>query len=577
MFEIELSKDKTYHIYNGKPLYYKRFIKVQSYHYPAVAAVVDESGAYHIDLCGNPLYSQRYIKTYGYYENVATVVDSEGYTHIDLNGKPLHEKHFPWAGNFQDGLCVVRDWDGTYYHIDKKGRPAYEERYAYAGDFRHGIAVVYDFNGYAYHIDKKGRKIHNKKYFELYPYHKGAAVARDKYGYLHVDENGNPLYKARFRYVEDFYNDYALAWEPDGSMVIIDRKGNIVHRVTSGESEVVKTTSRKLLMKMLVGYWDTKILYAIAKLGVLDYVEKGYNTIDKLSSILNLKPKCLNMIMNYLKVKKFIKINKDGEISLLTLGKLLSEYEEKTLKYAALMWGDEHYLTMHRLYEALISCEEQFSKIYKTEYYNYLSKNINKYMIFIRAMNAYSDDYLELLKKLNISKDIRKIVDIGGGSGLLLLNIIKMYPHIEEGIIFDRPETSKFIVNHPKIKFIGGNFLEKIDIKDVDAAIMSRVLHDWPDSKARVILCNTNKILPPGGRLYLLELIQPEEPEFDLGVSLDFNLLVMLGSKERTLQEFTELLHSTGFKLERIVRGEIISLIEAVKSKECIINPDKYK
>jgi len=568
IYDIEISADKTYHIYMGKPLYDKRFTSVQSYHYPGIAAVMDGTGAYHIDICGNPIYSQRYVKTYGYYEGIATVVDDKGYMHIDLDGKAIHDKHFAWAGNFQNGACVVRDWDGTYYHIDKKGRPLYKERYAYAGDFRHGVAVVYDFDGYAYHINKKGEKVHDNKFLELYPYHKGVAVARDIHGYFHIDEQGRSLYEKRFRYVEDFYNDYALAWEYNGSMVIIDRHGNIVHRVTNSNSKAVELVSRKILMDMLVGYWNTMILNSIVKLEILDYIDKGYNTLDNLATKLGLKYHCIKIIIDYLKVKGFIYIE-NNKIILSQLGKILLENNKHTLKYAALLWGDEHYIVLHKLYDALVTCKEQFSRIYGIKYYDYLKKHPDKYKIFIRAMAEYADDYDELISKMNIPLNVKRIIDIGGASGVLLQKILNRYKHIREGIVFDQPEVINNIVEDRRIRFVGGDFLVKIPILNADAAILSRVLHDWPDKEALTILCNTNKALSYKGYLYIFELIKPEDPQYDLGVSLEFNLLAMLGSKERTLNEYRTLLEETGFAIKRVVRGNVVSLIEAIKIKDC--------
>jgi len=113
--DINISFDETYHLHNGKPLYKKRFRKVMSFHPPGVAAVEDDSGAYHINLKGEAIYPQRYRKTYGFYENIATVVDDEGYFHIDTAGKPIHDRRFDWAGNFQEKRCVIRDFDGYIF------------------------------------------------------------------------------------------------------------------------------------------------------------------------------------------------------------------------------------------------------------------------------------------------------------------------------------------------------------------------------------------------------------------------------------------------------------------------------
>ncbi len=575
LWEIEISPDGTHHIYRGKPLYKKRFLHVMSYHPPGVAPVQDETGAYHIDLNGNPIYHERYLKTYGYYEGIATVVDEDGYTHIDLKGRPVHGKHYAWAGNFQNGRCVVRDWDGSYYHIGRDGEPAYPERYAYAGDYRHGVAVVYDHNGYAYHIDKYGRRIHGGIFHELYPYHKGAAVARDNRGYFHIDMEGRPLYDRRFRLVEDYYNDNALAWTVDGRMMIIDRKGRIVHEVTGYSAEVVRETVKGSIMKMMIGYWYTQIIYSIARLGLIDAITDGYDTPEKLGEHLGVPYKCLKMIIDFMRVYGLVELVGD-KLKVTPPGLLLSDIPEDTLKYAALMWGEEHYIAMSRLHRALLKCGEGFSEVYGKPFYDYLRSNPGKAELFVRAMKAYTLDYDPLVGEMKIPEWVESIIDVGGGSGDLLLKIKGQYPSIKEAILFDLPEIAeknKRLLDKG-IRIVGGDFLDEIPLTGMDAAVVSRVLHDWPDRAVHRILCNVNRALGIGGLLYIFELLYPENPEYDLGVSLNFDLLVMLGGRERTLGEFDELLKGAGFSIMRVVKGDIISLIIAVKERKCGLSED---
>lgn len=575
LWKIKISPDGTHHVYEGRPLYKERFKAVMSFHEPGVAAVIDETGAYHINLNGEPIYDKRYKMTFGYYEGIATVVDEEGYLHIDLSGEPIHNKKFPWAGNFQESRCVVRDKDGTYYHIDQNGEPVYNERYAYAGDYKYGIAVVYDFDGYAYHIDQYGRKIHDKKFLELYPFHKGFAVARDRFGYFHINRRGEPLYNKRFRYVEDFYNDQALAWMWDGTMAIIDTHGNIIHRITDETSEAVMTSLKYKLMKKLVGYWDTQIIYAIVKSGILDNLRKEKClSFSQLLDKTKLPQYSLRIMLEYLQIHGYIR-KKDCGYEITNLGSMLTDqHGPDSLKYAAIMWAEEHYVVLGHLYEALRTESEVFSKIHGLTYYDYLNRYPEKYSIFEKAMRAYVFEYKELIDKIKINEKIRTIADIGGGHGEILAFILKKNPWIKKGILFDTEKAlavaKKFLETYPisdKIEYVPGNFLDKIPFS-TDAAILAKVLHDWDDEKALLILRNVAQAVRTGGYLYIIEIIKPEQPIYDLGVSLSFMLLAMLKGKERTLPEYKRLLSRAGFILEDIIYGYPNSVLVAKKVKE---------
>jgi len=237
--EIEISFDETYHIALGNPLYLRKFDKVMSFHPPGFAAVKDHSGSYHIDFEGNPVYPSRFLKTFGYYEELAGVSDSQGWFHIDPTGTVIYSERYRWTGNFQEGRCVVRNTEGEYFHIDRSGSPVYAERYRYVGDFKYGIAVVFTGNSRSSHIDKNGNLIHGKWYRECGIYHKGLATACDERGCLHIDKKGNPAYEERYAWVEPFYNGCALCRTNDGELVTRSEDGEVAFLFRQTKEETV--------------------------------------------------------------------------------------------------------------------------------------------------------------------------------------------------------------------------------------------------------------------------------------------------------------------------------------------------
>jgi hypothetical protein len=74
--EIKVSADNTHFLFDGKPIFGKTFIEVLKFHSPALAPVLDNSGAYHIDINGNELYKNRYSRTFGFYCNRASVIEN---------------------------------------------------------------------------------------------------------------------------------------------------------------------------------------------------------------------------------------------------------------------------------------------------------------------------------------------------------------------------------------------------------------------------------------------------------------------------------------------------------------------
>ena len=229
--KIKVSSDGTCFVgYDGdeRPMFDRGFIEVLKFHHPGLAAVLDLSGAYHIDAQGRDLYSQRYMRTFGYYFDRAAVVQQSYWFHIRPDGSRAYPSDFNWVGNFQENLCTVRTANNEYYHIDMLGNKQYEQRYIYAGDFKDGHACVCDREGYYHHIDINGYRLHDKEFLDLGIYHKSVATARDKSGWFHIDKKGEQLYPNRYLQVEPYYNGQARVTTPDGNHVIINESGDIL-------------------------------------------------------------------------------------------------------------------------------------------------------------------------------------------------------------------------------------------------------------------------------------------------------------------------------------------------------------
>ncbi len=190
--------------------------------------VVAADGTHHTTEDGSPAYARRFVRAFGFYEDLAAVVDREGWHHITPAGEDAYAERHDWCGNFQGGRCTVREKGGAYLHILADGRPAHAERWRYAGDHRQGVAVVQASTGRSTHVDLRGRVLHGRWFVDLDVFHKGFARARDDEGWTHVRPDGSPAYARRFAAVEPFYNGQARVERFDGALEVIDECGATV-------------------------------------------------------------------------------------------------------------------------------------------------------------------------------------------------------------------------------------------------------------------------------------------------------------------------------------------------------------
>ncbi|WP_446226439.1 methyltransferase [Nocardia sp. IBHARD005] len=160
------------------------------------------------------------------------------------------------------------------------------------------------------------------------------------------------------------------------------------------------------------------------------------------------------------------------------------------------------------------------------------------------------------------------VVDIGGGTGTLVAEILRRHPGIT-ATLFDLPEVvgaaahvlaaTAAGIRH-RCTLVGGDFFHDPVPAGGDLYLLERIIHDWNDSDARRILANVRSRIVPGTRLVLIEhLASPE----DVGHSLyDIAMMVVLGGRERTIGQYEALLNQSGFELHAVTTTVGCALIE---------------
>ena len=534
--------DATHHVNvrDDQPLYDRRFHEVLKFHAPGLAPVIDASGAYHITADGNAAYDERHVRTFGFYEAVAAVQSTGGWHHIRPDGTPLYSQRYGWCGNFQEGRCPARDADGRYFHIRTDGVPAYRERYRYAGDFRGGHAVVQNDAGDHTHIDINGVPVHGQWFRDLDVFHKGHARASDARGWHHVDMAGQALYDRRFGMVEPFYNGQARVEGHDGSLSVIDELGTEIMEL---RGPVVSTLEN--LSGDMVGTWKTQAIRAAVELGVFDLLPAGAADVER---ALALAPLCGVRMMRALQELALVRRDADQVYHATGKGAHLRSDHVLSLSAAAGHWGDRSDRAWRGLAQSLrtgIPARDGTTD----DFFGWLAKQPDELRSTHRAFASYArHDYANLPRVRDFGAH-DSVLDAGGGTGELAFALLRANPTMR-ATVMDRPEVARFYEPPSDVAgrcaFVAGDVFGEWPVES-KAVFLARVLHDWGDDDARRILDRAREAMPAGGDLYVLELTLDETT--GAGGLLDLNMLVMTGGRERTLQEFQDLLVDAGFQL----------------------------
>lgn len=116
----------------------------------------------------------------------------------------------------------------------------------------------------------------------------------------------------------------------------------------------------------------------------------------------------------------------------------------------------------------------------------------------------------------------------------------------------------------PPCKPVSGDFFVEPPAGG-DAYLMKWILHDWDDEACARILASCRRAIAPQGKLLLIETVVPPPGVAHHSKLDDIEMMVLLGSQERTEEEYAALLQRSGFRLARIARAptELVNVIEA--------------
>ena len=221
----------------------------------------------------------------------------------------------------------------------------------------------------------------------------------------------------------------------------------------------------------------------------------------------------------------------------------LTNKHPESLKYACLNWGSEHLNAWQNLDFSIKTGKSAFEHLYGLPFFDYLNVHPEKLDAYHKAMYAYAkDDYRNLPELIDFSIH-KSIIDVGGSYGALLEFVKAKNPNLK-CILFDLEQVVSKVDLHDIIK-VSGSFFDEIPAH-AEALILSRILHDWDDEKAQLILKNCFKALNEKGTLYIIENCS-DKIQLDLSL-LSLNMAAMCESYERSSSDYENLANQQGFK-----------------------------
>lgn len=335
----------------------------------------------------------------------------------------------------------------------------------------------------------------------------------------------------------------------------------------------VDAAAEALVDDLLRSSQRAMVVRAFCELGIADHLDAARN-VDDLSQVVGAPPGSLHRLLRAVVPLGLCEMDDVGRYSLTRAGQMFRSSDSgRVAGWASLLTAPWIQRAWEQLGPAVREGRSYFPDIHGVGFWEYVASHPDEAGLFDASMTASAAGRADDLDAALEGTETTRVVDVGGGQGELLTNLLHKHPNLT-GTVFERPEVVAGHIDVPsdvgdRLSWVTGDF--RVDIPaGADVYLLSRILHDWPDTESAAIVRTCSAAMRPGARLCILEQITPDHRDETLIDQLDFalkdlNMLVLVGGQERSLPEYEVILRGAGLAIERVHAGNTCDVIVAQK------------
>lgn len=309
------------------------------------------------------------------------------------------------------------------------------------------------------------------------------------------------------------------------------------------------------LLRLLGGKWVAAAISSAASLGMADALAETPLTLEVLAQRIDCREESLERLMRVLIGEEIVALNAQNEYELTPMGQLLRSSELGELAtYVGASFGWDPWSA---LADSVRTGESAFAKHHGLPLFDYLDHHSEHAALYHAAIDAFSRREARALAQNYDFSNAKRVADIGGGQGRLLVEVLTQFPHLT-GVLLERPGAvmrARAVFERAGIadrcEARVGNFFEEVP-SGADVCVLMHILHSWDDATAIALLGRCRDAVGPHGTLLVVEGLLVPDGRRDLTNLLDLEMLVLCGpGHERRKPEMRRLLGAAGLRIER--------------------------
>ncbi len=311
----------------------------------------------------------------------------------------------------------------------------------------------------------------------------------------------------------------------------------------------------QVIDRLLDGYQYSAVLIAIARLRLADAFADTPADAGAIAAACGLQEAPLRRLLCLMARLGLCTQDEAGRHALTEAGCLLRSAPPGYLYQKAMLIDSQYRESWQHLDYSLRTGQPAFDLVHGQSVWEYRERNPQAaahFQAWLGTLTAQHATQLapSLCTKLD-ALGAQSVADLGGGSGLLLAEVLRRRPAMQ-GVLVDLPQAAVLAATTlhtagvaSRCRIVEASFFDAIPAQ-ADCYLLKSILHDWNDDQAASLLRRLRGSLAAGSRLVVIERTFTADAPLE-ALMLDLRMLLVTGGQERSAQEYRALLAKARF------------------------------
>jgi acetylserotonin N-methyltransferase len=326
-----------------------------------------------------------------------------------------------------------------------------------------------------------------------------------------------------------------------------------------------------LVLDLVEAFRRSKTMFTAVQLGIFDALAETPQNVSQLAEKLAVNEGALQRLLTGCIALGLLRQDNSTFHNTPAATRFLTSNSPDTLA-GYIRYSDQSlYPLWGRLEDAVRTGTNRWEEVFgsRSALFDFYFRNDQSAASFLGGMHGFGQLASQRVVTAFDLSGFKHLVDLGGATGHLCTAACNAWPQLRATVL-DLPVVEKFarpyIGTSKRIQFEAADFFAD-PLPEADLYSLGRILHDWTDEKITRLLDKIVASLPGGGGLLIAETLFSDDKSGPTYTAMqDLNMLVCTEGRERTREEYSQLLLNAGFStVEFRETGSLVDAVLAIK------------